>query len=128
MNYEKNPMTPHLQVYRWQISSLLSITHRIIGIVNFLLIVIFCVWLMLIGINQNFFTLGKNLFNSFFGNFLVLSICWSFSFFILNEIRHLFWDLGYGFDVRIARITGVAVLIGSFILAILFYKLGGSLL
>ena len=83
---------------------------------------------MLIGINQNFFTLGKNLFNSFFGNFLVLSICWSFSFFILNEIRHLFWDLGYGFDVRIARITGVAVFIGSFILAILFYKLGGSLL
>mgnify|MGYP001159954605 FL=1 len=128
MNYNKNPLTPHLQVYRWQISSLLSITHRIVGVLNFLLMILFCSWLILIFLNQDFLVLGKEVFASFFGNFIILSVCWTFSFFVLNEIRHLVWDLGYGFDVKISKISGFAVLIGSFILAVIIYKFGGFFL
>ena len=62
--------------------------------------------------------------DSFFGKFFLLSICWSFSFQILNEIRHLAWDMGYGFDLKISRITGIVTLAGSFILAILLYLIG----
>ena len=128
MNYNKNPLTPHLQVYRWQISSLLSITHRIVGVLNFLLMILFCSWLILIFLNEDFLVLGKEVFASFLGNFIILSICWTFSFFVLNEIRHLVWDLGYGFDVKISKISGFAVLIGSFILAVIIYKFGGFFL
>lgn len=128
MNYNKNPLTPHLQVYRWQISSLLSITHRIVGVLNFLLMILFCSWLILIFLNQDFLVLGKEVLTSFFGNFIILSVCWTFSFFVLNEIRHLVWDLGYGFDVKISKISGFAVLIGSFILAVIIYKFGGFFL
>ena len=125
MNYNKNPLTPHLQVYRWQISSLLSITHRIVGVVNFLLMILFCSWLILIFLNQDFLVLGKEVFAFFLVILSSYLFAGLFSFFVLNEIRHLVWDLGYGFDVKISKISGFAVLIGSFVLAVIIYKLGG---
>ena len=51
-------------------------------------------------------------------------MCWTFSFQILNEITHLFWGLGYGFDIKVSKITGIIVFIGSFIIAALFYLIG----
>ena len=119
-----NPLSPHLQIYRWQISSLLSITHRIVGVVNFFAITLICLWVLLIIFNQGNYKNIYDILNSIFGKFLAISLCWTFSFHILNEIRHLFWDAGYGFDLKIAKITGVLALIGSFALTIFFYILG----
>jgi len=59
---------------------------------------------------------------------LIISLSWSFSFHMLSEIRHLIWDLGYGFDLKIAKITGVITIIGSLILTILIYLLGKNLI
>ena len=64
---------------------------------------------------------------SLIGKFLIISLCWSFSFQILNEIRHLAWDMGYGFDLKISQITGILTIIGSFVLTILFYLIGINL-
>ena len=119
-----NPLSPHLQIYKWQISSLLSITHRIVGVINFFAIILICLWATLIIFGQNGYELTQVILDSFFGKFLIIALCWTFSFHILNELRHLFWDLGYGFDLKIAKITGVLALIGSFILTILFYTIG----
>jgi len=122
----KNPLSPHLQIYRWQISSLLSITHRIVGVVNFFIIILICLWTMLLIFDQSYYSTIYIILNSSFGKFLAISLCWTFSFHILNELRHLFWDAGYGFDLRVARITGILVFFGSFVLTILFYFLGRS--
>ena len=123
MENKSQPLSPHLQVYRWHISSLLSISHRIVGVINFFCI-IFVLSLLIFfqGNNQilQFFS------ETFFGKFFVISLCWSFSFQILNEIRHLAWDIGYGFDLKISQITGIITLIGSFVLAILFYLIGSG--
>ena len=119
-----NPLSPHLQIYKWQISSLLSITHRIVGVINFLAIILICFWVIFIIFGQSNYSIVNLFFNSSFGKFLVISLCWTFSFHILNELRHLFWDAGYGFDLKIAKITGILVFIGSFILTIFFYILG----
>ena len=124
MDYDKNPLTPHLGIYKWQISSLLSITHRIVGVINFFSIIFLSLWLITFNFYPQFFNFGIDLLSSNFGKFLILSLCWSFSFFILNEIRHLSWDLGYGLDLRISKITGVITLIGSFIMAFVIYYLG----
>ena len=118
-----NPLSPHLQIYKWQISSLLSITHRIVGVINFLAIILICFWVIFIIFGQSNYSIVNLFFNSSFGKFLVISLCWTFSFHILNELRHLFWDAGYGFDLKIAKITGILVFIGSFILTIFFYIL-----
>ena len=124
MKETKNPISPHLQIYKWQISSLLSIAHRIVGVINILAITIICFWglSLLLGV-ENYQVINIFL-NSFFGKFIVVGLCWTFSFHILNELRHLFWDFGYGFDLKVSKVSGVLVLAGSFILTILFYILG----
>ena len=124
MENKNNPLSPHVQIYRWHISSLLSITHRIVGIINFVIIILLS--FLLIAIDTNF-ELFQVIFKSFFGKFFLIAVCWSFSFQILNEIRHLFWDMGFGFDLKISKISGVITIISAFILAVLFYLLGRSL-
>ena len=119
-----NPLSPHLQIYKWHISSLLSITHRIVGVINFLAIILICFWVIFIIFGKSNYSIVNLFFNSRFGKFLVISLCWTFSFHILNELRHLFWDAGYGFDLKVAKVTGVLAFIGSFFLTILFYILG----
>ena len=125
LNMENNnPLSPHLQIYKWQISSLLSITHRIVGVINFFAIVLICLWAVLVVFSQSNYSSINIILNSSFGKFLVISLCWTFSFHILNELRHLFWDAGFGFDLKVAKITGILTLIGSFVLTIVFYILG----
>jgi len=128
MNFEKNPLTPHLQIYKWHISSLLSITHRIVGVVNFFVLILICLWIFSFNINENIFNIVVNLLTTNFGKFLIISICWSFSFFILNEIRHLAWDFGFGLDLKVSRITGILTILFSFFFAALLFFFGGSLL
>jgi len=122
--YKKNPLSPHLQIYRWHISSLLSITHRIVGVVNIIAITLICLWSISLLFGEENYEITKIFLQSFFGKFIITSLGWSFSFHILNEIRHLVWDLGYGFDLKISKITGAITIIGSFILAMVIYSLG----
>ena len=124
MEHNKNPLSPHLQIYKWQISSLLSITHRIVGVINIFAITLICFWSLSLILGENNYETVRIFLKSFFRKFIVVSLCWTFSFHILNEIRHLVWDLGYGFDLKIAKITGFLVLFGSFVLTILFYLIG----
>ena len=119
-----NPLSPHLQIYKWQISSLLSITHRIVGVINFFAIVLICIWAIMLVFGENSYSILNTILDSVFGKFLTISLCWTFSFHILNELRHLIWDAGYGFDLKISKITGIIAFIGSFVLTILFYTLG----
>ena len=126
--YEKNPLSPHLQIYRWHLSMILSITHRIIGIVNSVAMILICLWTISLLFGEENYEIIKILFQSFFGKLLITSLSWSFSFHILSEIRHLIWDLGYGFDLKISKITGVITIIGSLALTILIYLLGKNLI
>ncbi len=122
-----NPLSPHLQIYKWQISSLLSIAHRIIGVINFFAMTLICFWSLSLLLGQSSYQSIQIFLNTIFGKFVIVSLCWTFSFHILNEIRHLFWDAGFGFDLKISKITGVLALIGSFILTIFFYFLGRNI-
>jgi succinate dehydrogenase / fumarate reductase, cytochrome b subunit len=127
MQEKNNPLSPHLQIYKWQISSLLSITHRIVGVINILAISAICFWSLFLLLGAENYEVLNNFLNSLFGKFIAVGLCWTFSFHILNELRHLFWDMGYGFDLKISRITGFLALIGSFVLTILFYLIGKNI-
>jgi succinate dehydrogenase / fumarate reductase, cytochrome b subunit len=119
-----NPLSPHIQIYRWHISSLISITHRITGIVNISAITVICFWIFSLLLGENSYDLTKLFLQSFFGKFIIICLTWSFSFQTLSEIRHLIMDLGYGFELNITKVTGLIVIFGSFCLTILFYLLG----
>ena len=123
-----NPLSPHIQIYSWNISSLISISHRITGVLNILALTLICFWIASMLLGSTSYEFIYNIFNSFFGKFLVIGITWSFSFQILSEIRHLFWDIGYGFELTTSKISGIIVNFGSFIITILIYILGRQLI
>ena len=127
MQNNNNPLSPHLEIYKWQISSLLSITHRIVGVINILAITLICIWTLSLLVGENSYEIIKLFLRSFFGKFIIVFLCWTFSFHILNEIRHLIWDMGYGFDLKITKITGVLAFLGSFVLTILLYLIGKNI-
>ena len=120
----KSPLSPHIQIYRWHISSLVSICHRITGIINIIAITLICVWTSLLLTGENNYETINSLLNSFIGKFIILGITWSFSFQALSEIRHLVMDLGYGFELKTTKVTGLIVIVGSLILTIVFYFIG----
>ena len=121
MNDSKNPLSPHLQIYRWHISSLLSITHRISGVINLLALILIFFWLIFLSLGENYYQSFLLTINSFFGKFILIGFTWSMSFHLLSGIRHLAWDLGYGFEIKTANISGIIVIILSLTLTIVFW-------
>jgi len=122
-----NPLSPHIEIYSWNISSLISISHRIIGVINILVLIFVCLWISLLLLGETNYDYIKFFLQSIFGKFTILGIIWSFSFQILSEVRHLFWDLGYGFELKTSKITGLIVIFGSIIFTILIYLFGRNI-
>ena len=128
MSDSKNPLSPHLQIYRWHISSLLSITHRISGIINLLALILIFFWLLVLSFGESNYELFLLIINSFFGKFILIGFTWSMSFHLLSGIRHLAWDMGYGFEIKTANISGIIVVISSLFLTIIFWLLARGLI
>ena len=124
---DKNPLSPHIQIYSWHISSLISISQRITGIINIIIVTFICFWIAFLLLGNSNYEILQRFFESYFGKFLITGTVWSFSFQILSEIRHLFWDLGYGFELKTSNITGLVVIFGSFFLTIFIFVLGRNL-
>ena len=120
----KNPISPHIQIYNWHISSLVSISHRITGIINFITISFIGLWISSLLLGEQNYEFIRLFMLSFFGKFICLGIIWSFTFQILSEIRHLIMDFGYGFEQKTTNISGLIVLIGSFPITILIFLIG----
>lgn len=114
---KNRPLSPHLSIYKPQMSSVLSILHRITGAGLFVGALIL-VWWIIVGVYSSFNpnVLLWNFWNSLIGK--ILLFCWSAALFyhLLNGIRHLFWDVGMGFKVPTADKTGMAVLFGTVLL------------
>jgi len=120
----KTPLSPHIQIYKWHISSLVSISHRITGIINIIAITFICLFTSLLVLGENSYETAYLFLNSMIGKFFILGLTWSFLFQVLSEIRHLIMDLGYGFEIKTTRITGLMVILGSIVLTIVFYLIG----
>ena len=125
---ENNPLSPHIQIYNRHISSLVSICHRITGIINILIITFICLWVTFLLLGSSNYELVQKFLLTYFGKFIIIGTIWSFSFQILSEIRHLFWDMGLGFELKTANITGLLVIFGSFIATIAIFILGRGLI
>ena len=121
MNAKKQPLSPHLTVYRWQITNTLSILHRLSGLVLFLAAFDFAIWLGGIALGGETYAGGSRFFSS-----NILIIIWalvslSFFYHLLNGIRHLLWDIGKGFEASQVKLTGLLVVFLSLIITALFW-------
>jgi succinate dehydrogenase / fumarate reductase, cytochrome b subunit len=128
MKDNQNPLSPHLQIYRWHISSLLSITHRISGVINLIALISIFFWLLILSLGESNYQLFLLMINSIIGKFILIGFSWSMSFHLLSGIRHLVWDLGYGFEIKTANISGVFVIILSLVFTIIFWLFGRGLI
>ena len=124
----KEPLSPHIQIYSWHISSLVSISHRITSIINIIAVTLICLWASLLLLGESKYETIEFFLNSFMGKFIILGLTWSFLFQTLSEIRHLIMDFGYGFELKTTKITGLIVIFGSFVLTISIYLIGRNLL
>ena len=120
----KNPISPHIQIYSWHISSLVSIGHRITGVINTIILTLISLWLASLLLGEVNYKIMYNFLNSFIGKFFVIASIWSFIFHSLSELRHLFWDMGYGFELKTANLTGLLVIFFSIIFTVIFYLTG----
>jgi len=124
----KEPLSPHIQIYKWHISSLVSISHRITGIINIIVITFICLLASLLVFGQNSYEMINLFLISTIGKFFILGITWSFCFQVLSEIRHLIMDLGYGFELKTTKITGLIVIFGSVLLTVVFFLIAKNFL
>ena len=120
----KTPLSPHIQIYKWHISSLVSISNRITGIINIIAITFICLLVSILVFGKSNYEFINLFLSSYVGKFIILGLTWSFSFQILSEIRHLIMDFGYGFELKTTKITGLIVIFGSIVLTISFYIIG----
>ncbi len=121
MNKETAPLSPHIQIYKWQFSSLLSITHRMTAVINIIAFGLIILWVVFLSLGPELFIIFQNFLSSFIGKFLLIGFTWSFCYHLLNGIRHLVWDFGYGYEMKTANISGAAVLLLSFIFTTLIW-------
>jgi len=84
--------------------------------------------LLFLSFGENNYELFISIINSFFGKFILIGFTWSMIFHLLSGIRHLVWDLGYGFEIKIANISGIIVIIFSFILTVVFWLFARGLI
>ena len=113
MGQSDRPLSPHLQVYRPQLGSVMSISHRLTGLFLGVGALFLTFWLSSIAGGPSQYATVQALVDSLFGRAIL--VAWTFSLFyhLCNGIRHLFWDAGYGYDLQSARLSGWATLVVS---------------
>jgi len=116
MPVRPRPLSPHLGIYRWQISNTLSIVHRLTGAGLSVGLLAFAYWLVALAGSPASFAAASGFFASVPGLLLVAGWVFAFFYHLLNGIRHLFWDAGYGFERTQRHASGWLVVAGAALL------------
>lgn len=111
MPSDQRPLSPHLTIYRPQITSMLSILHRITGVALFVGTALVVTWLWSVAYAPSFYLTLHGWLSSSLGHFLLFGWMFSFYYHLSNGIRHLFWDIGWGFTIQQLTRSGWTVLI-----------------
>lgn len=126
MPASNRPLSPHLQVYKPQLTSVLSITHRATGIALALGLLLLVYWLFALAAGPETFLKARQLLGSWIGKLVLLGFSYALFYHLCNGVRHLFWDAGLGFELKTAYASGWAVVAVSTVLTVLAWAIGNS--
>lgn len=118
------PLSPHLQIYKPQLTSLLSITHRGTGVILSLGALLLSGWLAGLATGEQTFNYLQAYLNTWYGQFVLIGFMFSLYYHLCNGVRHLFWDAGLGLTIKTTYRSGYATIIASIILTALTFILG----
>lgn len=124
MSASDRPLSPHLQVYRWQLTMTMSITHRATGIALAVGTLLLTCWLISAALGPANYAGLQRFLASWLGILLLLGWSWSLFYHLCNGIRHLVWDTGYWLDLKGAYASGYAVLAISTVLTVIAWVFG----
>ena len=113
MGTSNRPLSPHLQVYRWQITMVLSILHRASGVFLSIGSVVLAWWLVAAAVGGDYFLMVSGVLASSLGKLALLAWTAAFYFHLSNGLRHLLWDTGWGFEIPQVYLTGWSVILLS---------------
>lgn len=113
------PISPHLQIYKPQITSLLSITHRITGFGLNLALILLSLWIISFGLGSDVYANFVSIFETKFVKIVVYFIVLGISYHALNGIRHILWDFGLMISNKAALVSGLVIIFTSVILSFL---------
>jgi succinate dehydrogenase / fumarate reductase cytochrome b subunit len=116
MANHSRPLSPHLQVYRWQLTMVLSITHRMTGVALSAGLVVFVAWLVAAATGQGAFASVNAVLASLPGQVVLAAITFAFFYHLCNGIRHLVWDAGYWLEIPAVYASGWSVVAASIVL------------
>ena len=124
MSSAKRPLSPHLQVYRPQLTSVLSITHRLSGVALSLGTLLLVYWLAAAAAGPEAFESAQSLVGSILGRLLLFGWTVGLFFHLCNGIRHLFWDIGLGFELDDVYRSGWTVVAATAVLSLATWIVG----
>lgn len=113
---KSRPLSPHLQIYKWQITMVMSIGHRASGIALACGTFLVVLWLVALALGPNIYSYFYIIVNNWFGQFVLFVYSLVIFYHLLNGIRHLSWDFGYGYEIKTVYLSGYLVFFLSFIL------------
>jgi succinate dehydrogenase / fumarate reductase cytochrome b subunit len=128
MPSQERPLSPHLQIYRPQITSVMSILHRITGVSLAVGTLLLVWWLVAAAAGPDAFATAQDFIGSILGRFLLFGWSWALFYHLCNGIRHLAWDAGLGYDLKNVYITGWTVAVVSAVLTLVAWVVGYTVL
>lgn len=118
VNRGNRPLSPHLQVYKPQLNSAMSIFHRVSGVGNSIGAVLVAWWFIAAATGRESFALIDGLLTSWIGHLLLIGFAFSLCYHLCNGVRHLIWDAGYGFEIDEIKLSGLVVMASAAVLGI----------
>ena len=113
MPSRSRPVSPHLQIYRWQIGNTLSILHRLTGLALTLGLIVLCSWFVALASGERAYAAAMRLYEGPLGIVVMIAWTFAFAFHLLNGLRHLFWDVGLGFERLQRHASGWFAVLGA---------------
>lgn len=123
MAHGQRPLSPHLQVYRPQITSVLSISHRLSGVLLAASSLLLVAWLVAAASGPQAYADAQAFFGHWLIRLLLIAVSFAFFYHLCNGIRHLFWDAGFGYEIRQVIVSGWTVVIAAAVLTLGFWLL-----
>ena len=123
MDKTERPLSPHLTVYRWPITMTLSIIHRMTGVALSVGLIALVVWLESMATGAGSYETVSGWMNTLIGKLLLLGWTVAFFFHLANGVRHLFWDVGMGFELRHANASAWFVVVATLLMTAAYWLL-----
>ncbi len=121
MRDKNRPLSPFITIYKNPVTSYISMGHRMAGVALSFGMVLLVIWLVMLGAGQEYYDFAMSIVTSIPGSIVMFGFTFLFFYYWTTAVRHLVWDLGFGFEMKTAEFTGYLSIAVSFVLTLILW-------